>query len=178
VQRIAGISPGIPLQYADLTAVLQLGHFAPKAAIGAHVTRLLVGTEADPGLPSLKLSEEVRKTAAAGQARRTRQNCGPTTEKVNQPPVARNNSEWHRLRASVEITDLLKEEVFDKTSRFAPLSAVLNRTAQTNSAAQLLYPYVRYLPNAHREYFLANNPPMPKGLVREGCLTSRCRSLV
>jgi hypothetical protein len=44
VQSIAGISLGIPLQYADQTAVLHLGHFAPKAAViaGAHgVTRSL-----------------------------------------------------------------------------------------------------------------------------------------
>jgi hypothetical protein len=65
VQRIAGMSPGMPLQYADQTAVLQLGHFAPKAAIGAHVTRLLVETEADSGLSSSRLSEEVHKAAAA-----------------------------------------------------------------------------------------------------------------
>jgi hypothetical protein len=71
MRRIAGTSLGIPLQYAGQTAALQLGHFAPKAVIlGAHVTRLLVDTEADPGLPSSRLSEEVRKAAAAGQARR------------------------------------------------------------------------------------------------------------
>ena len=93
VQRPTGISLGMPLQYADQTAALHLGHFAPKAVIGAHVTRLLVGTEADPGLSSLRLSEEARKAAAAGQARRTRQSCGPTTEKVNQLPVSRSNSE-------------------------------------------------------------------------------------
>jgi hypothetical protein len=45
---------------------------------------------------------------------------------VKQPPVARDKKEWHRLREPVEITPLLKEEVFDDTSRFAPLSAVLN----------------------------------------------------
>jgi hypothetical protein len=41
----------MPLQYAvaDQTAALQSGHFAPKSALGAHVTRLLVGNEADPG---------------------------------------------------------------------------------------------------------------------------------
>jgi hypothetical protein len=77
---------------------------------------------------------------------------------VKQPPVARNKKEWHRLRASVEITSLLKEEVFDGTSTFAPLSAVLNKTAQTTSAPQLLYPYVRYLPNAYKEHFLAAGP--------------------
>jgi hypothetical protein len=67
---------GIPLQYADQTAVLHLGHFAPKAVDGAHVARLLVDTEANPRLSSLRLSEEVRKAAAAGSARRTRRNCG------------------------------------------------------------------------------------------------------
>ena len=71
--------------------------------------------------------------------------------------------EWHRLREPVEITSLLKEEVFDGTSTFAPLSAVLNRTAQTTSATQLLYPYVRYLPNAHKEHFLAARPKGSKG---------------
>jgi hypothetical protein len=91
MQRFGGISPGMPLQYANQTAVLQLGHFAPKAVIGAHVTRLLVETEADPGLKGLRLSEEVRKAAAARQARRTRQNCGPTTEKKS--PAARARSQ-------------------------------------------------------------------------------------
>ena len=71
VQRIAGMSPGMPLQYADQTAALQLGHFAPKSAPGAHVTRLLVENETDPGLSSLRLSEAVRKAAASchGRAR-------------------------------------------------------------------------------------------------------------
>jgi hypothetical protein len=77
---------------------------------------------------------------------------------VKQPPVARDKKEWHRFRASVEMTPLLKEEVFDDTSTFAPLSAVLNNTKQTNSGTQLLYPYVRYLPNAHKEDFLAARP--------------------
>ena len=36
--------------YADQTAALQLGHFAPKSVLGAHVTRLLVENETDPGL--------------------------------------------------------------------------------------------------------------------------------
>jgi hypothetical protein len=54
--------------------------------------------------------------AAAGQARRiTRKNCGPTTKEVKQPTVARYAIEWHRVRASVEITSLLKEEVLDDT---------------------------------------------------------------
>jgi hypothetical protein len=152
VQRFATISLGTPLQYPDQTYALQLGRFATKSVLGSHVTRVLAGTgtEADPGLSSLPLSEAVRNAAAAGQARRiTRQNCGPTTKEVKQPPVARNAREWHRLRASVEITPLLKEEVFDDTSRFAPLSAVLNNTRQTNTGTQLLYPHVRYLPNAH-----------------------------
>jgi hypothetical protein len=103
VRMTAGMSLGTPLQYPDQTAALQLGHFATKSVLGSHVTRLLAGTgtEADPGLSSLPLSEAVR----SGQARRiTRQSCGPTTKEVKQPPVARNASEWHRLRASVEIT--------------------------------------------------------------------------
>jgi hypothetical protein len=88
VHRPTGISHGVlPLQYADQTAALQLGHFAPKSAPGAHVTRLLVEAETDPGLSSLRLSEAVRKAAASCHARRsTRQNCGPTTKKVKQPP--------------------------------------------------------------------------------------------
>ena len=69
------------------------------------------------------------------------------TSAVKQPPVARDKKEWHRLRASVEITDLLKEEVFADRSAYSALSAVLNNTRQTNSATQLLYPYVRCLPN-------------------------------
>jgi hypothetical protein len=52
----------------------------------------------------------------------------------------------------------LKEEVFDDTSRFKALSAVLNSTRQTNSSAQLLYPHVRYLPNAHKEHSLEARP--------------------
>jgi hypothetical protein len=123
------------------------------------------GTDADPGISSLSLSEAVRNAAASCQARRriTRQTCGPTTIAVKQPPVARDKKEWHRFRASVEITSLSKEEVFDGTSTFAPLSAVLNKTAQTTSAPQLLYPYVRYLPNAHKEHFLAASPEGHKG---------------
>jgi hypothetical protein len=135
VLRITGIGLCTPLQYADQTAVLQLGHYATKSVLGAHVTRLLAETEAgDPGLSSFRLSEAVRKAAAAaGQARRvTRHSCGPTTKKVKQPPVARNASEWHRLRASVGITPLLKDGVFDGTSRFKALSAVLNNTRQTS----------------------------------------------
>jgi hypothetical protein len=86
VQRFASISLGIPLQYEDQTAALQLGRFATKSVLGTHVTRLLVETEADPGLSSFRLSEEARKAAASCQVRWTRQNCGLTTEKVNQPP--------------------------------------------------------------------------------------------
>ena len=168
VQRFASTSLDIPLQFEDQTAAVQLGHFATKSVLDSHVTRVLAGTgtEADPGLSSLPLSEAVRNAAAAGHMRRiTRQTCGPVTKEVKQPPVARNASEWHRLRASVEITSLLKEEVFDDTSRFAPLSAVLNRTAQTTSATQLLYPYVRYLPNASKKHFLTARP---KGQVGKG----------
>jgi hypothetical protein len=74
VQRIiTGISLGTPLQYiyADQTAALQLGHFAPKSVVGPHVTRLLAENETDPGLSSLRLSEAVRKAAASchGRAR-------------------------------------------------------------------------------------------------------------
>jgi hypothetical protein len=163
VQRIASINLGTPLQFEDQTAAMQLciWHFATKSVLGPHVTRVLdgTGTEADPGLSSLTLSEAVRNAAAAGQMRRiTRQNCGPATKEVKQPPVAREAKEWHRFREPVEIASLLKEEVFDGTSTFAPLSAVLNRTAQTTSATQLLYlyPYVRYayLPNASKTHFL------------------------
>jgi hypothetical protein len=134
MRRIASAGLGTPLQFPDQTAALQLGHFATNSVLGSHVTRVLdgTGTEAVPGISSLALSNAVRNAAAAGQMRRiTRQNCGPVTKEVKQPPVARDAKEWHRLRASVEITSLLKEEVFDGTSTFAPLSAVLNRTAQT-----------------------------------------------
>jgi hypothetical protein len=151
VKRLARISLDMPLQ---------LGHFATKSVLGAHVTRVLDGTtEADPGISSLDLSNAMRNAAAAGKMRRvTRQTCGPATSAAKQPPVARDAKEWHRLRKQVEITSLLKEEVFADTSRFAPLSAVLNNTKRTNSGAQLLYPYVRYLPNASKKHFLTARP--------------------
>jgi hypothetical protein len=170
VEVMAGMNLGVPLQYPDQTAALQLGNFATKSVLGSHVTRVLAetGTEADPGISSLALSEAVRNAAAFCQARRIkRQACGPTTSAVNQPPVARDKKEWHRFRASVEITDLLKEEVFEDTSQFAPLSAVMNDTRLTNSSAQLLCPYVRYLPNAHKDHFLAARPEVgghPNGI--------------
>jgi hypothetical protein len=134
----------------------------------SHACSLGLGlTEADPGLSGLPLSEAVRKAASAGQARRiTRQNCGPTTKEVKQPPVARNASEWHRFRASVEITSLLKEEVFDDTSRFAPLSTeCCLEQGSTNYVGDTvaIYPYVRYLPNAHKEHFLAARPKGSSG---------------
>jgi hypothetical protein len=130
VQRIslAGISPGTALQFEDQTATLQLGHFATKPVLGLHVARVLdgTGTGADPGISSLPLSEAVRNAAASCQGRRiTRQTCGPTTSAVKQPPVARDAKEWHRFRAPVEITPLLKEEVFEDRSQFAAPSAVL-----------------------------------------------------
>ena len=84
VQRLASISLGAPLRYPDQTAALQLGRFATKSVLGSNATRVLAGTgtEADPGLSSLPLSEAVRNAAAAGQARRiTRQNCGPRRRK-------------------------------------------------------------------------------------------------
>jgi hypothetical protein len=65
VHGLTGPCLGMPPLYADQTAALQLGHFAPKSALGAHVTRLLVGTEANPGPSSLRLSEAVRKAAAS-----------------------------------------------------------------------------------------------------------------
>jgi hypothetical protein len=66
VRRLTGIGLlGIPLQYTYQTAALQLGHFAPKSAFGAHVTRLLVENETDPGPPGLRLSEAVRKELTA-----------------------------------------------------------------------------------------------------------------
>jgi hypothetical protein len=169
VQRLAGIGLNMPLQFEDQTTAVQLGHFATKSVLGPHVTRVLdgTGTEAVPGISSLALSNAVRNAAAAGHMRRiTRQTCGPVTKEVKQPPVARDAKEWHRLREPVEITSLLKGEVFDGTSTFAPpLSAVLNRTAQTTSATQLLYPYVRYLPNASKKHFLTARP---KGQVGSG----------
>jgi hypothetical protein len=78
VHRLTGIGPGMPLQYADQTAALQLGHFAPKSALGAHVTRLLVENETDPGISSLRLSEAVRKAAASCHARRSTIRAWPT----------------------------------------------------------------------------------------------------
>ena len=111
VQRFARISlEHMPLQFEDQTAALQLGHFATKPVLGLHVARVLdgTGTGADPGISSLPLSEAVRNAAASCQGRRiTRQTCGPTTSAVKQPPVARDAKEWHRFRASAEITPLL-----------------------------------------------------------------------
>ena len=166
VQRFANISLEIPLQFEDATAAaLRLGHFATKSVLGLHVTHVLDGTtEADPGISNLALSEAVRNAAASCQTRRImRQTCGSTTSAVKQPPVARDAKEWHRFRAPVEITPLLKDEVFDGTSQFTALSAVLNNTKQTNSGAQLLYPYVRYLPNASKKHFLTARPKGSKG---------------
>jgi hypothetical protein len=167
VQRFARISPDMPLQYEDQTATVQFGHFATKSVLGPHVTRVLdgTGTEAVPGISSLALSNAVRNAAAAGHMRRiTRQTCGPTTSTVKQPPAMASGAGCEgvaptsRIRASVEITPLLKQEVFEDRSQFAPLSAVLNNTKQTNSGAQLLYPYVRYLPNASKKHFLTARP--------------------
>ena len=90
VQRTTGINLCTPLQYADQTAALQLGHYATKSVLGAHVTRLLAETEADPGLSSFRLSEAVRKAAAAGQARRiTRHNCGVQDKRRTSEPLTR-----------------------------------------------------------------------------------------
>jgi hypothetical protein len=110
-----------PLQFEDQAAALHLGHFAMSSVLGPYVTGMLdgTGTEADPGISSLQMSNAVRNAAAASQARKlriTRQTCGPVTSAVKQPPVARDEAEWHRLRADVEITSLLKAEVFAKRS--------------------------------------------------------------
>ena len=105
-----------------------------SASLGAHVTRLLVENETDPGLLAYGYPRQCARPATAScHARRsTRQSCGPTTKKAKQPPVSRTSSEWHRLCASVEITPLLKEEVFDDTSRFAALSACCLERHKTN----------------------------------------------
>ena len=94
VQRTAGVGLGTPLQVADQTAALHLGHFAMSSALGRHVIGMLdgTGTEADPGISSLRVSNAVRNAAAASQARKlriTRQTCGPVAIAVKQPPVAR-----------------------------------------------------------------------------------------
>jgi hypothetical protein len=148
----------MPLQFEDQTAALQLGHFATNSVLGSHVTHVLdgTGTEAGPGISSLALFEAVRNAAASCQTRRIARQaaCGPTTSAVKQPPVARDEKEWYRFRAPVEITDLLKEEVFDDRSTFAPLSAVLNRTAQTStSATQFLYPLCAVSPQCPQGAF-------------------------
>jgi hypothetical protein len=36
VQAMAGMGLGVPLQYPDQTAALQLGHFATKSVLGSH----------------------------------------------------------------------------------------------------------------------------------------------
>ena len=43
VQRIAGVDLGTPLQVADQTAALHLGHFAMSSALGRHVIGMLDG---------------------------------------------------------------------------------------------------------------------------------------
>jgi hypothetical protein len=168
VQMIAGVDLRTPLQFEDQAAALHLGHFAKRSVLGQYITGMLDGTETDaePGISSLEMSNNVRNAAAASKARKqriTRQTCGPVTTAVKQPPVARDKKEWHRFRASVEITSLLKAEVFAKTSAFAALSAVLNNTRQTNSGTQLLYPDVRCLPNASKKHFLTARPKGPRG---------------
>jgi hypothetical protein len=67
VQRTAGVDLGTPLQVADQTAALHLGHFAMSSALGRHVIGMLdgTGTEADPGISSLRVSNAVRNAAAA-----------------------------------------------------------------------------------------------------------------
>jgi hypothetical protein len=159
VQMIAGVDLRTPLQFEDQAAAVHLGHFATRSVLGPYITGMLdgTGTEADPGISSLEMSNIVRNAAAASLARKlrvTRQTSGPMTSAVKQPPVARDKKEWHRFRAGVEITSLLKAEVFADRSAFSALSAVLNNTRQTNSATQLLYPYVRRLPNASKKHFL------------------------
>jgi hypothetical protein len=94
VQGTAGVGLGTPLQVEDQTAALHLGHFAMSTALGRHVTGMLdvTGTEANPGISSLRVSNAVRNAAAASQARWlriTRQTCGPVAIAVKQPPVAR-----------------------------------------------------------------------------------------
>jgi hypothetical protein len=169
VQRLAGVNRSTPLQFEDQAAALRLGHFAESSVLGQDITGMLDGaeTDADPGIPSLKINNTVRNAAAAskaGKQRITRRTCGPVTIAVKQPPVARDKKEWHRFRADVEITSLLKAEVFADRSAFSALSAVLNNTRQTNSAPQLLYPYVRCLPNASKEQFLTARPKGQRGI--------------
>jgi hypothetical protein len=74
VRRIAGVGLGTPVQFEDQTAALHLGHFAMSSVLGSHVTRMLdgTGTEADPGISSLHMSNAVRNAAAACQARKLR----------------------------------------------------------------------------------------------------------
>jgi hypothetical protein len=100
------------------------------------------GTEADPGISSPILSNAVRNVAAScflsgKEADHEANLCGPVTKAVKQPPVARDAKEWHRLRASVEITPLLKEEVFAEREIClrSALSAVLNNTKQQHMPA-------------------------------------------
>jgi hypothetical protein len=111
VRRIAGVGLGTPIQFEDQTAALHFGHFAMSSVLGPHVTGMLdgTGTEADPGISSLHISNAVRNAAVACQARElriTRQTCGPVTSAVKQPPVARDARECgtdfaHRLRLPI-----------------------------------------------------------------------------
>jgi hypothetical protein len=68
VQMIAGVGLRTPLQFEDQAAAVHLGHFATRSVLGPYITGMLdgTGTEADPGISSLEMSNTVRNAAAPG----------------------------------------------------------------------------------------------------------------
>ena len=74
VQRLAGVDLRTPLQFEDQAAAVHLGHFATRSVLGPFITGMLdgTGTEADPGISSLGMSNTVRNAAAASLARKQR----------------------------------------------------------------------------------------------------------
>jgi hypothetical protein len=86
VQRTAGVDLiRTPLQFEDQAAALHLGHFAKRSVLGPYVTGMLdgTGTEADPGISSLQMSNTVRNASAASNARELR-----ITRQLTQPKQA------------------------------------------------------------------------------------------
>jgi hypothetical protein len=72
--RGVGVDLRTPLQFEDQAAAVHLGHFATRSVLGPFITGMLdgTGTEADPGVSSLQMSNAVRNASAASQARKLR----------------------------------------------------------------------------------------------------------
>jgi hypothetical protein len=84
---IAGVDLRTPLQFEDQAAAVHLGHFATRSVLGPYIAGMLdgTGTEADPGISGLEMSNNVRNAAAASLARKlrvTRQTSVPGLKKT------------------------------------------------------------------------------------------------